>query len=145
MNDCLICYEARSGLIFLKCTHAMCSICLSKLQKPSCPFCRSDIVREDEEPVGRPLVEPLEGSLEGSVRGITRLQLYQERVPVIRIRVRRRRDRTTITETIDVDNRTIIIESIHRDNPKRLKKPRTGKNNSRKGRWAVTQHHNGHR
>lgn len=43
MNECLICYEKTSSLIFLKCMHSLCTSCLSKLQKSTCPFCRKTI------------------------------------------------------------------------------------------------------
>jgi len=123
MNDCLICYETRSGLVSFECSHSMCSICLSKIQKQSCPFCRRKInvcesKKESHEPIST-----------------TQEFHYLEPFPeLVRVRFRRRRGRTrTTTETIDIGNRTVMIESVH---IRKRKKPKAGKNNFRKGRWA---------
>jgi hypothetical protein len=134
MNDCLICYESRPGLVFLKCSHSMCSICLSKLQKQTCPFCRKKINVIEDKHV---LIDVVE---------VEQVEEEVEPLPeVIRVRFRRRRNRTrTTTETIDVDNRTIIIESVHMRGERR-KKPKAGKNNSKKGRWAGMRYHTGNR
>lgn len=45
-QECLICYE--SNIIFSEftnCTHTICYICLLKIQKNECPFCRELIYR----------------------------------------------------------------------------------------------------
>ena len=45
-EECLICYESNFVFSeFSNCTHTICYICLLKLQKNECPFCRELIYR----------------------------------------------------------------------------------------------------
>lgn len=44
-NDfCCVCYNKNSTL--LSCKHNICNKCIKKLSKPSCPYCRKDLISE---------------------------------------------------------------------------------------------------
>ena len=45
MNECCICYEDRSKVVF-SCNHIICLFCLLKLNNTSCPYCRKDLKLE---------------------------------------------------------------------------------------------------
>ena len=42
-SECLICYEIKSRFETLHDNHQVCVECYKRLEKPSCPFCRSPI------------------------------------------------------------------------------------------------------
>jgi hypothetical protein len=127
-NECLICYEYHAELVFLNCRHSMCQICLSKLQKHACPFCRQAI--PDNVSDDRAVNNQVE-------------RVYPEQIPVIRVRVRRRRRRIrTTTDTMHTEHGTVIIETPHNVTTRR-KKPKAGKNNFRRGNWTRANHRNG--
>ena len=39
-DDCGICYEPKNKWTLLPCTHRLCSLCVIKLVKNTCPWCR---------------------------------------------------------------------------------------------------------
>lgn len=133
MNECLICYDHKADqekMVFLECLHVLCQTCLTKLQKDACPFCRTQINRKVH-------IEKFSPKL---------AKKYEEQygdifVPAeIRVRTRRRR-RRTITERVDTDRGTIILETgIHRD--KREKNRRKSKHNRHKNKWACSNARN---
>ena len=43
--ECRICYETvtEEKILYLECTHSLCKICVGKLVKQICPFCRTEI------------------------------------------------------------------------------------------------------
>lgn len=125
-NECLICYDFHATLVFMKCLHSMCQICMSKLQKRVCPFCRTAIPENVTD------VKSIDDHFGSNYESF--------REPVIRIRVRRRRRRIrTTTDTMDTIHGTVIIETPVYE---RRKRKNPGKNNFRKGNWTRANHRN---
>lgn len=48
MPECLICYEKKK-LVILHDQHKICIDCYKRLEKPTCPFCRTDIKLFEKE------------------------------------------------------------------------------------------------
>lgn len=134
MNECLICYDHKADqgrMVFLECLHTVCKICLTKLQKDACPFCRSQINRKSH-------LEKINQKTK-----VIQTEYYRENISAempIRVRTRRRR-RRTITERVDTEHGIVILETgILRD--KKPKKRRKSKHNKRKNNWARGQARN---
>jgi hypothetical protein len=126
MNECLICYDM-ANLIFLPCSHSLCSECKHRLVKPACPFCRSAFEEASTKVAGIINTLPRE-NLE---RFISRqIKVYQH-VPRIRVRRRRRKTQTT-SDFIDSDYGSIIIEHSQRD--ENYTKRRV--NNKKRASWS---------
>lgn len=49
MPDCLICYENKKSFKILHDKHKVCIECFKRLQKPLCPFCRTEIKLFEKE------------------------------------------------------------------------------------------------
>lgn len=49
MYTCEICFETKKKRQVLPCNHHTCKLCYSKLEKPTCPFCRAPFVREKKD------------------------------------------------------------------------------------------------
>lgn len=130
-SSCQICYE-NAEMLSLECSHSLCVVCLPKLQLKLCPFCRRDI---------RP----------------KRPEIHIEYVEIerpITVRRRRRSNRRVSNYTLDTEYGTVLVEELEEEtSPRRgasrnerfcenahgrkgARKPKAGKNNFRKGRWA---------
>jgi len=117
--ECLICCDPQTVgcLIFLDCLHSMCRTCLLKLQKPVCPFCRT-VISDNIIRFNR---------VDNSMN-----KMIVEKEQSIRIQFRRRSRSRLTTDIFDTEYGDVIIEEPF----KTKRKPKAGKNNFRKGRWA---------
>ncbi len=109
MNECLICYEQVGNIIFLECLHSMCKLCLANLQQKVCPFCRSAIN---------------ETVLPGTITNMISSLDYRVYEQPLRVRFRRRLRIKMMSETMDAENNSIVVESPNSS-------PRTKSNKSK--------------
>lgn len=131
--ECPICYEnvnENGDMLWLECLHALCRRCLRKLERKTCPFCRTDISTE----IGRVL---------NDAQDACHVRPYSA---PIRVRARRqRRRRRTYVDMMDMDdpNLSLVIESFENISSKRAskksKKNANRNERSRKGKWANSQ------
>jgi hypothetical protein len=52
-DECLICYNNKKKFKILHDNHKVCIECFKKLNKPSCPFCRTEIKLFEEDKVNK--------------------------------------------------------------------------------------------
>lgn len=143
--ECQICYEhvvTAGDMVLLKCAHSLCYTCYPKLLNNKCPFCRTVIVRDPDEPQVIQLI-----GLHRTPNQIVRRE-YNVFQQGIRVRLRRKRlerCRLTLLERLS-DPHHVTVETAGRfrksrngsldKNLERKTSKRTLKNDRKKCRWA---------
>ena len=124
--ECPVCYSSdfeNGDLLWLECLHPLCNQCLKKLVRKVCPLCRVDI---NADLVPEKIL----------------CKSYSDPAPrVVRIRTRRRRrQRNTYVDTMDMEGVSLMVESYENTNLQRAKKSKKNPNRGErygKGKWAT--------
>lgn len=126
-------------MVFLKCMHTLCNLCLTKLRQNTCPFCRTAF--QDAFPKGNGIVNSLpRDTLRNSISTNEYTNIYGEN---LRVRTRRRRRRRhTTTDIIDTAHGSVVVEtSVAFKQKERKKKPKFRKEKRRKAKWGRMNAH----